>query len=197
MKLSGHEDLRVQRTIKSIRSALSVMLLNEDYTKITVTALCRHAVINKKTFYRYYDSIEDLLEELLNEFSQEYIEMIASYKAPHDLAKINAAFFHYAIQQGALYEKILCAASYEHISSRLISESIAKCWEPSPEFQNLSLAEQELFTTFIHTTGLAMYRQWVESGKTLPLERVIEISSTLLKNGVQGLLHRETSVRKV
>lgn len=50
MKLSGHEDLRVQKTIQSIRTAFSVMLLKEDYRKITVTALCRQAVINKRLF---------------------------------------------------------------------------------------------------------------------------------------------------
>lgn len=70
MKLSGHEDLRVQKTIQSIRTAFSVMLLKEDYRKITVTALCRQAVINKKTFYRYYDSVDALLEEILSEFSK-------------------------------------------------------------------------------------------------------------------------------
>lgn len=114
MKLSGHEDLRVQKTIQSIRTAFSVMLLKEDYRKITVTALCRQAVINKKTFYRYYDSVDALLEEILSEFSKGYVDTIADYRVPEDLDKINAAFFHYAVHQGPLYEK--SSAPY-HIST--------------------------------------------------------------------------------
>ena len=105
MKLSGHEDLRVQKTIQSIRTAFSVMLLKEDYRKITVTALCRQAVINKKTFYRYYDSVDALLEEILSEFSKGYVDILADYRLPEDLDKINAAFFHYAVHQGPLYER--------------------------------------------------------------------------------------------
>ena len=67
-----------------------------SYRKITVTALCRQAVINKKTFYRYYDSVDALLEEILSEFSKGYVDTIADYRVPEDLDKINAAFFHYA-----------------------------------------------------------------------------------------------------
>lgn len=188
MKLSGHEDLRVQKTIQPIRTAFSVMLLKEDYRKITVTALCRQAVINKKTFYRYYDSVDALLEEILSEFSKGYVDILADYRLPEDLDKINAAFFHYAVHQGPLYEKILCSVSYQHLSSHLVEEYIAKSWGTAPAFQQLSPGEQELFTTFIHATGLSMYRQWVEGGKKISLEEVIEITNKLLSQGVSGLL---------
>lgn len=58
----------------------------------------------------------------------------------------------------------------------------------APAFQQLSPGEQELFTTFIHATGLSMYRQWVEGGKKISLEEVIEITNKLLSQGVSGLL---------
>ena len=164
------------------------MLLKEDYRKITVTALCRQAVINKKTFYRYYDSVDALLEEILSEFSKGYVDILADYRLPEDLDKINAAFFHYAVHQGPLYEKILCSVSYQHLSSHLVEEYIAKSWGTAPAFQQLSPGEQELFTTFIHATGLSMYRHWVEGGKKISLEEVIEITNKLLSQGVSGLL---------
>ena len=188
MKVKGHKDLRVQQTIQSIRTAFSVMLLKEDYRKITVTALCRQAVIDKKTFYRYYDSVDALLEEILSEFSKGYVDTIGDYRVPEDLDKINAAFFNYAVHQGPLYEKILCSVSYQHLSSHLVEEYIAKSWKTSPAFQALSPGEQELFTTFIHATGLSVYRQWVEGGKKIPVEEAITISYKLLSQGVTGLL---------
>ena len=33
-----------------------------------------------------------------------------------------------------------------------------------------------------------MYRQWVEGGKKLPVEEVIDITNKLLSQGVAGLL---------
>lgn len=70
----------------------------------------------------------------------------------------------------------------------MVEEYIAKSWGKAPAFQNLSPGEQELFTTFIHATGLSMYRQWVEGGKKLPVEEVIDITNKLLSQGVAGLL---------
>lgn len=129
-----------------------------------------------------------MLEEILSEFSKGYVDTIADYRVPEDLDKINAAFFHYAVHQGPLYEKILCSVSYQHLSSHLVEEYIAKSWGKAPAFQQLSPGEQELFTTFIHATGLSMYRQWVEGGKKLPVEEVIDITNKLLSQGVAGLL---------
>ena len=61
MKLSGHEDLRIRRTLESIRRAFEELMLEKDYEKITVTELAQRAMINKKTFYTYYPSLDDLL----------------------------------------------------------------------------------------------------------------------------------------
>ena len=51
MILTGNEDLRVQKTIESVKSAFDELVLEKDYEKITVKELCERARINKKTFY--------------------------------------------------------------------------------------------------------------------------------------------------
>ena len=51
MILTGSEDLRVRRTIDSIKSVFEQMICEMDYSKIRVTELCSRAMINKKTFY--------------------------------------------------------------------------------------------------------------------------------------------------
>ena len=51
MILTGNEDLRVQKTIESVKSAFHELILEKDYEKITVKELCERARINKKTFY--------------------------------------------------------------------------------------------------------------------------------------------------
>ena len=71
MIINGTEDLRVQKTIEAIHSTFEEMLCEMDYKKITVKELCERARINKKTFYRYYDVLDDLLEETQNVFIQE------------------------------------------------------------------------------------------------------------------------------
>ena len=44
-------DLRVRRTLKSIRLAFYEMVLTHNYEDISITELAERATINRKTFY--------------------------------------------------------------------------------------------------------------------------------------------------
>ena len=50
MFLSGHEDLRVGKTIRSIKSAFETLIVEKDYEKITVRELRDIARISKMFF---------------------------------------------------------------------------------------------------------------------------------------------------
>ena len=99
MKLTGTEDLRVQKTIEAIRAVFEQMICEMDYHEMTVKELCERAKINKKTFYRYYPTMDDLLLELQMEISSEYIEMISHYRLPEELDKVNETFFRYSVSK--------------------------------------------------------------------------------------------------
>ena len=65
-------DLRVVKTKKVIREAF--LSLRQDYPleKVKVTDICRIALINKSTFYKYYVDIYALSEELEEEVIQNF-----------------------------------------------------------------------------------------------------------------------------
>lgn len=100
MKSTGYEDLRVQKTIKGIYKAFESLIVEKDYQHITVTELARRAEINKKTFYRYYPTLDDLLAELQNRYSEDYLKIIGDYEYPRDLEKSFRAFFEYSNKMG-------------------------------------------------------------------------------------------------
>ena len=58
-------DLRVQKTLAAIHSAIKAMILEMDPAAITVKALAERAQIHRKTFYLHYTCIEALFEDLL------------------------------------------------------------------------------------------------------------------------------------
>ena len=79
MILSGHEDLRVVKTVRE---------------------LCDIARINKKTFYHYYETLDALLAEL----SAGYLARVQDYSLPEELDKVNREFFLYSAAQPGLRE---------------------------------------------------------------------------------------------
>ena len=188
MIIKGTEDLRVQKTMAAIDRAFSELLVEKDCEKISVKELCERARINKKTFYAYYADLDELLAEKLEALSQGFLSRIAAHRAPDDLAAINREFFLFAVEQGELYEKIVCSGAYRNIACRMLSGLVRDTWQGSPGFQALGPLRQNLLLAFLAVTGGELFRQWVRDGKKLPLEEIIALSGELLCNGANGFM---------
>ena len=186
MILKGNEDLRVVKTIESIKKAFDELICEKDYDKITVKELCDRARINKKTFYHYYETLDFLLAEMQAELSSSYLERIKDLKLPEDLDKVNREFFLYSAEQGLSYEKITCSQPYHAIRDDMVENVNSIGWSKSARYQKLSAYEKKLLMGFINNAVLNSYRQWVEDGKKLPLEEVIDLTNRLVLGGVSG-----------
>lgn len=184
MILNGTEDLRVRRTMESIKQSFEEMICEMNYEDITVKELCDRARINKKTFYYYYPSLDDLTAELQSVMSKSYLEKIADYKIPDDLDKINREFFLFSASQGEMYEKITCSSRYNMIRNKMIDNVMASTWEKASLIRLLDTPKRNILLRFIQTVSVEIYCQWVADGKKIPLEQVIELSNQLLCSGV-------------
>ena len=188
MILTGSEDLRVRRTIDSIKNVFEQMICEMDYGKIRVTDLCSRAMINKKTFYVYYPTLDDLLAEMQSEYATEYIERIKNYRLPDELDKVNREFFLFSEEKGLAYEKITCAGSesYRYIRSGMIKEVNNAGWSSSEKYGALPEYQQSMLMTFVNNSVLGIYRQWVEEGKQQSVEEIIELTNKLVLGGANG-----------
>lgn len=61
------QDLRIIRTCRIIRSTFMELLSEKPISKITISELCDKAEINRKTFYRHYNTLADVAAEIENE----------------------------------------------------------------------------------------------------------------------------------
>ena len=192
MQLTGKEDLRVQKTISALKKAFEELICEKDYDSIKVTELCQRSMINKKTFYHYYPSLDDLLAEMQAELSEAYLERVKDCKLPRDAAKVNREFFAYSAEQGLAYEKITCATgAYSQTRQEMIDRVIAETWGESEAFRGLNPSQQRMVLNFISTVSIGCYREWVADGKQMPLEDVIQLSTTLMCGGLDRFFHIE------
>ncbi len=58
------QDLRVSVTKQMIHKALLRLLENKSIDKIKVSELCAESGVNRATFYRHYETIQDILHEM-------------------------------------------------------------------------------------------------------------------------------------
>ena len=70
--MEKRENQRITLTKRLLKEAFLEMFKTTSLDKIHVRALCEKAGINRSTFYKYYSSPYDLLEEMVTK----YIEFI-------------------------------------------------------------------------------------------------------------------------
>ena len=65
------KDIRSIRTEARIKESLLEMLGKARFSDITVSEVCRNAQTTRVTFYQHYDSLADVLDELLDDVIHE------------------------------------------------------------------------------------------------------------------------------
>ena len=183
MQLSGKEDLRVRRTMTSIHKAFSEMLLEMPYDKITITELSNRAGINKKTFYRYYPVLDDLLQEIQLDYARPYVELTSGLRYPEDADAIVREFLLYSSQQGPLYDAILSSGEYSGIFGKVLEEMSVE--RPNNQTPPSGWDEKEwsLYLSHVNSSQVRYYKQWVDDGRAVPVNRMVSLGVRLICHG--------------
>lgn len=188
MRKINFKDLRVQRTLAAIDDVFIGLILDKTYKDITVSEICNLANIRRKTFYSYYDSLDDLLAEKITSITKNYLKRIYQYDVPRNIKEINTEFYCYSEEQGPFYERIVCCQDYNLIGNNFLQDIVKKTWENSTWFNNLDYYHQNIILAFMFHTGGGIYRQWVQDGKNIPLASIISYSENLLCAGFDGFM---------
>ena len=185
MILTGDEDIRIRKTVTSIRKAFEELLLEMPYDKISVKAVCERALVNKSTFYRYYPTLEDLLAELQWEFAEPYIKLTAGLRYPEDVEQIVREFMRYSAAQGPLYDAILSSGAYSDIMHKLLDEMSEERDRDYAPPEGWSDGEWSIYIDFVNSAQTRIYRRWVKEGRPIPVERMVELTVRLICDGAR------------
>ena len=88
--MSNPTDLRVIKTRQAIRSALISLLSEKELSDITISELSARAQVNRKTFYRHYRSISDVVTEFENELLSDFSDILKTSKHEHIQHRLGA-----------------------------------------------------------------------------------------------------------
>lgn len=187
-------DLRVTKTLARIRAAFLKLVSENSYDELTVSALCEQAQIGRKTFYVYYSSLDCLFEEILEEITRDYLRSIEEYSAPTHIREITRKFYEFSTSRGKYYDNLVCSDSYQRIGTQLMMRLVRGTWCNSSWFTALSKERQDILLCFIYNSGAGLYRQWILSGKTIPIESMIDYADCLIAKGIDGFKNLEQTV---
>ncbi len=188
------KDLRVQKTLHAIDSAIITLLERKPFESITIQDISSEAMINRGTFYTYYkdkyELIESYQESMMNDIEQLLYKNItgSSFKD---------------VEESRLKETILHLFQYlkEHrsrvlvIANSLGSAELAKYFSQHMfDFYKVKSREfgveldSEIFTdyliTYVTNAHIGILLKWLKEGCTESIEEMTMFIETFTIKGV-------------
>ena len=191
MKENRTADPRPRKTKKAIRNAFAKLISEKDINDITVRDIAELAEINRKTFYRYYSGIYQVVDAIEDEIVKTFEEILGDTD------------FRYELKNPyRIFERLTSVINtdmefYGHLLSMRKNVSLAtKVTAMLKEHTKKALMEQiemdegfaDVVSEYTIAGMIAVYQQWVLSGRRDSLERISDIINILSFQGLAGAL---------
>lgn len=192
MKL-GTTDLRVYKTRSGIKESLIELLEEKPLSEITVTELSSRAVINRKTFYRHYQTINDvvleleadILEEMLGDIRQNDIGQTDTHTLLRQIGR-------YIRKNADIIRKITYHTpdilSSGHLKDMLLEAIMLSVTKYTV---NTNEKEQKYIADFMLAGVTALYIEWYRSGCPDD-EEMLSTAERLIASGISSYLSDES-----
>lgn len=191
MEANPKTDLRVLKTKKAIRDALTQLLEEKDISQITITDIADTAVINRKTFYNYYRDIYDVIDEIENELIAVFEPMLDDIDFSRDRENPYRIFQHLnEIINSDLefYSHLIKLDRSTTFIPKLVASLKRKLKSTFPGQLSLDSRRLDLMVEYVISGMIAVYQSWFNSDRSRSLEEVSKDVSTLTFASINSLL---------
>lgn len=187
-------DRRVIKTKKAIRNAFAELLSEKDLNDITIRDIADRADINRKTFYNYYSSVYQVVEEIENEI----VELFKSTLKDVDFAVVLKQPY---LLFGRLTDVINSDLDFyvhlfrtERNSSLSVKVVNAIMKTAKNSFSAQEDVDEETLDIVINYTISGMfsvYQSWFNSDRHQSIEQISRLISRLCAHGLNGIREGE------
>ena len=191
----SENDLRVVKTLQQIDQALLSLLKEIPFQKITVNLLCKTALINRSTFYKYYTDKYDLLDRYLDRNLQEFQEHVNVDFVITDPEQTDDEFYQSPFKAftAFLFTKkeeylILWNASierhpYNEMADLIYTQILQKLLSAYPDLSQKQVY-CELYAQLFSSNIMTLVRWWLTNTHTVSAEEVQKIMHENMKHGL-------------
>lgn len=168
-------DPRIKRTRRLLRDALVSLILKKDFASITIREVTERAEVAYITFYRHYESLDQLLMEVLDEGLTElmvHIETLAKQSDTSALETEGRLIFEYIEQKADLFRILLKSQSVTRVRKKVVSNISAIFQKSCVPLERLgNQVTINMASNHIATSLLSLIEWWLENNmKPSPIE---------------------------
>lgn len=189
-------DLRVVKALAQIDRALLECLEQMPLQKLTVDQLCQQAMINRSTFYKYYQDKYDLMDQYLARTLQEFRrQMDVAFVEPfaqniHSLVyqKNFEKALQYLHKNKARYTLLWSGAINRSVFTEMLQvihdsilEKLRSCG-----LQGTQERYVDLYAQLLASNTMTLVRWWFQYESEISMEEVQQIMVNNMKEGIFG-----------
>lgn len=184
-------DRRVLRTKKNIRQTFLQLLSEKSLTQLTVKELSEQADINRKTFYMYYSTIEEILSELEDELVQKLVLVFEKELFDREVFDSYSFFenLNLAIQGDIeLYRTLNHSDLLPHLILRAKNALIDVFFRKYNIPADSDSERYILYAEYAASGILSMYTKWFSNDFHMSLEELTKTAAEITLYGFQHLI---------
>ena len=169
------------RRQRQLEQGLLEMMQHVRYEEISVSDLCDHLEVPRKSFYRYFSSKDGALYALLDHTMMEFFETSVGSSGTVPGTQIGDLdrYFVFWRQHGALIDALQRNSLAGILVERAMSLALRERLMPG-YLQDKSADVQQLAMAFSVCGLISMVLQWYNQGFRMPAEEMTKIAVSIL-----------------
>lgn len=158
--MENRENQRVALTKRLLLEALLTLLETKHIQQISVTELCGRAGINRTTFYKHYNTPNDILEELERKYAAEMAQLQDDGMPAEKRIEACCVFLH---QHKDMIRLLMRNGMDDEIATQTLIRLFQQAAAASSDFDRSVYDEtdQKLIITYIVNGCCSLLRTWL------------------------------------
>lgn len=181
-------DRRVLYTKMFLKESLLELMKTKPVDKITPTELCRHAGINRNTFYSHYYTVREVLNEIEDEFSDQVADSLKSMLSSADIFSLLNRVCE-LIYERKDFCKVLLSANGDVIFLKkvleLYSDMIMSEW--AQRGIRLDGDPMKMVYDYVVQGSIAIIRAWATDDMKAPPGEIAQLIGKVTIGGISAL----------
>lgn len=184
-------DRRILKTKKAIYEALVELMQKKKLNSITVTELSAAANINRKTFYTYYSTVNDVLDEGINELISSLKDLMYAMSEDYNMLSPQTlfAFLNTIMSDADIARALFASDNGNMLFNRLqkaLQETLLKELIDNDIKMNVPPEQYPLISSFVAGGMISVYYEWITNPNQTSLDDMARTLTTLIISGVHA-----------
>lgn len=184
-------DRRILKTKRAIYEALVELMQKKNLNSITVTELAAAANINRKTFYTYYSTVNDVLDEVINELISSLKDLMYAMSEDYNMLSPQTlfAFLNTIMSDVDIVRALFTSDNGNMLFNKLqkaLQETLLKELIDNDIKMNIPPEQYPLISSFVAGGLIYVYYEWITNPNGTSLDEMARTLTTLIISGVHA-----------